>query len=73
MPAKTSAQHTATDPAICHGEPTSAHARIRVADVLEQVESGVAYEAIIEEWRYEIDKRCDCRGCSRESPAARRL
>ena len=38
----------------------SAHARIMVADVLEQVESGMAYEAIIKEWRYEIDKRCDC-------------
>ena len=33
-----------------------AHARILVADVLEQVESGMAYEAIIEEWRYEIDR-----------------
>jgi len=29
-----------------------------VVDVLEQVESGMAYEVIIEEWRYEIDKRC---------------
>ena len=28
-----------------------AHARILVADVLEQVESGMAWEAIIEEWR----------------------
>ena len=73
METTTSARHTATDPAIRHGEPTSAHARIMVADVPEQVESGVAWEAIIEEWRYEIDKRCDCRGCSRESPAARRL
>ena len=73
MEPTTSARHTASAPAIRHGEPTSAHARIRVADVPEQVESGVAWEAIIEEWRYEIDKRCDCRGCSRESPAARRL
>ena len=73
METTTSARHIASAPAIHHGEPTSAHARIRVADVPEQVESGVAWEAIIEEWRYEIDKRCDCRGCSRESPAARRL
>ncbi|RLF27984.1 MAG: hypothetical protein DRN14_04735 [Thermoplasmata archaeon] len=56
VPTQTSAQHTASDPTICHGEPTSAHARILVADVLEQVESGVARDAIIEEWRYEIDK-----------------
>ena len=73
METTTSARHIASAPAIHHGEPTFRNTRIRVADVLEQVESGVAWEAIIEEWRYEIDKRCDCRGCSRESPAARRL
>ena len=44
------------DPVICHGEPTFCGTRILVADVLEQVESGMAYEAIIEEWRYEIDR-----------------
>ncbi|NIA09402.1 MAG: DUF433 domain-containing protein, partial [Nitrospiraceae bacterium] len=48
---KTSARHIASDPAICHGEPTFRGTRIRVADVLKQVESGTAYEAIIEEWR----------------------
>jgi uncharacterized protein (DUF433 family) len=36
------------DPAICHGELTFRGTRILVADVLEQVESGMAYEAIIE-------------------------
>ena len=73
METTTSARHIASAPAIHHGEPTFRNTRIRVADVLEQVASGVAWEAIIEEWRYEIDKRCDCQGCSRESPAARRL
>jgi len=73
METTTSARHIASAPAIHHGEPTFRNTRIMVADVPEQVESGVAWEAIIEEWRYEIDKRCDCRGCSRESPAARRL
>jgi len=53
---KTSEQHIVADPAICHGEPTFRGTRILVADVLEQVESGMAYEAIIEEWRYEIDR-----------------
>ena len=33
-----------------------AHARIMVADVLEQVESGMAWEAIIEEWRYTLTR-----------------
>ena len=56
MPTKTSAQYIVADPAICHGEPTFRGTRILVADVLEQVECGMAWEAIIEEWRYEIDR-----------------
>jgi len=40
--------NTISDPTIRHGEPTFRGTRIRVADVLEQVESGMAYEAIIE-------------------------
>ncbi|MCW5935615.1 MAG: DUF433 domain-containing protein [Fimbriimonadia bacterium] len=39
------------DPAICHGKPTFRGTRILVADVLEQVASGMDWEAIIEEWR----------------------
>jgi len=60
METKTSAQYIVADPAICHGEPTFRGTRIQIADVLEQVESGMAGKAIREEWRYEIDKRCDC-------------
>lgn len=37
-------------PDICHGEPTFRGTRILVADVLEQVANGMAWEAIIEEW-----------------------
>ena len=36
---------------LSHDEPTFRGTRIRVADVLEQIASGMAYEAIIEEWR----------------------
>ena len=61
MPTETSGQSIVSAPAIRHGEPTFRGTRILVADVLEQVESGMAWEAIIEEWRYEIDKRRDCR------------
>ncbi|NIA11001.1 MAG: DUF433 domain-containing protein [Nitrospiraceae bacterium] len=50
METTTSSQYIASDPTICHGEPTFRGTRIRVADVLDQVESGMAYEAIIEEW-----------------------
>ena len=39
------------DPAICHGQPTSRGTRILVADVLEQVTAGMAWETIVEEWR----------------------
>ena len=39
------------DPAICHGRPTFRGTRILVADVLEQVAAGLAWETIAEEWR----------------------
>ena len=39
------------DPAICHGKPTFRGTRILVADVLEQVASGMAWDGIVDEWR----------------------
>jgi uncharacterized protein (DUF433 family) len=39
------------DPSICHGQPTFRGTRILVADVLEQVSAGLAWETIVEEWR----------------------
>jgi uncharacterized protein (DUF433 family) len=39
------------DPNICHGQPTFRGTRILVADVLGQVANGMAWEAIIENWR----------------------
>jgi len=56
METKTLGRYIVVDPAICHGEPTFRGTRILVADVLEQVESGMAYEAIIEEWRYALTR-----------------
>ncbi|MCK4458899.1 MAG: DUF433 domain-containing protein [Methanosarcinales archaeon] len=56
METKTSGRYIVADPAICHGEPTFRGTRILVADVLEQVESGMAWEAIIEEWRYALTR-----------------
>lgn len=44
------------DPAICHGEPVFRGTRIMVKDVLEQIASGMAWEAIIEEWRGALSK-----------------
>ena len=56
METTTSAQHITSDPAIRHSEPTFRGTRILVADVLEQVESGMAYEAILEGWRYALTR-----------------
>jgi uncharacterized protein (DUF433 family) len=44
-------QFIIADPAICHGQPTFRGTRILVADVLEQVTAGIAWETIVEEWR----------------------
>ncbi|MCZ6636335.1 MAG: DUF433 domain-containing protein [bacterium] len=51
MEAKPLGRYITMDPAICQGVPTFYGTRILVADVLEQIASGMAWEAIIEEWR----------------------
>jgi uncharacterized protein (DUF433 family) len=56
MGAKTIGRYIVADPAICHGEPIFRGTRILVADVLEQVASGMAWEAIIDEWRGALTK-----------------
>lgn len=43
-------RYVVADPAICHGQLTFRGTRILVADVLEQVAMGMAWEAIIAEW-----------------------
>jgi len=49
-------RYVVINPAICHGQPTFRGTRILVTDVLEQVASGMAWEAIIEEWRGALTK-----------------
>ena len=49
-------RYIVADPEVCHGQPTFRGTRILVADVLEQVSSGMAWENIIEEWRERISK-----------------
>lgn len=44
------------DRAICHGQPTFVGTRILVADVLEQVSMGMAWETIVEEWGGKIQR-----------------
>jgi len=48
-------RYIVTDPKICHGKPTFRGTRILVADVLEQVANGMAWESIVEEWRGSIN------------------
>jgi uncharacterized protein (DUF433 family) len=56
MQTKSLGRYIVIDPAICHGEPAFRGTRILVADVLEQVGEGMAWEAIIEEWRNALTK-----------------
>lgn len=56
MGTETLGRYVVVDPAVCHGKPTFRGTRILVADVLEQVATGMAWEAIIEEWRGALTK-----------------
>lgn len=47
-------RYIVADAAICHGKPTFVGTRILVADVLEQVATGMAWEAIVEDWRGDV-------------------
>ncbi len=49
--AKTIGRFIVVDAKVCHGQPTFRGTRILVADVLDQVANGMAWEAIIENWR----------------------
>ena len=48
METTTLRRYIVDEPTICHGKPTFRGTRIMVADVLEQVESGMAWDAIAE-------------------------
>ncbi len=56
MEAQTLGKYIVADPEICHGKPTFRGTRVMVADVLEQVASGMAWEAIVEEWRGKVPR-----------------
>ena len=56
MSQKLYGRHIVSDPDICQGKPTFRGTRILVADVLEKIGEGLAWETIIEEWRSGITK-----------------
>ncbi len=49
-------RYIVADRAICHGKPTFAGTRILVADILEQVANGMAWEAIVDDWGGAVSK-----------------
>ena len=49
-------RYIVADPAVCHGQATFRGTRILVADVLEQVSAGMAWESIALEWRGRVAK-----------------
>ena len=49
-------RYIVSDPKICHGKPTFRGTRIMVSQVMEQIANGMAWEAIIDEWRGSITK-----------------
>jgi len=56
MRPKAVGRYIVSDPKICHGAPTFRGTRILVADVLEQVASGVSWKSIVEEWRNSVNE-----------------
>ena len=49
-------RYIVADTANCHGKPTFVGTRILVADVLEQVANGIAWDTIIDDWRGDVSK-----------------
>jgi uncharacterized protein (DUF433 family) len=47
-------RYIVVDPEVCHGKPTFNGTRILVAQVLRQVAKGMAWDAIVAEWRGSI-------------------
>jgi uncharacterized protein (DUF433 family) len=56
MIAKSVGCYMVIDPEICHGKPTFRGTRIMVAQVLEMVASGIAWETIIEQCHGNISR-----------------
>lgn len=50
MAAEVLGRYVVADPEICHGKLTFRGTRILVADVLDQVSRGIAWETIVQQW-----------------------
>ena len=49
-------RYIVSEPDVCYGEPTFRGTRILVADVTEQIASGMALDEIVKEWRGAISR-----------------
>lgn len=49
-------RHIVVDSRICHGTPVFRGTRVLVSDVLEQVATGMSWDAIIAEWNGNLTK-----------------
>ena len=49
-------RHIVVDSRICHGKPAFRGTRVLVSDVLEQVATGMSWDAIIAEWNENLTK-----------------
>jgi uncharacterized protein (DUF433 family) len=49
-------RHIVVDPRICHGKPVFHGTRVFVSDVLEQVATGMSWDAIVAEWNGNVTK-----------------
>jgi uncharacterized protein (DUF433 family) len=47
-------RYIVADPQVCHGKLTFRGTRIFVSDVLEQVERGMPWDAIVDEWEGKV-------------------
>jgi len=55
--ARTIGRYIVADAKICHGRPTFRGSRVLVADVLDQVATGMDWKTIIDEWNGSISKK----------------
>ena len=53
---KSLGRYIVVDPRVCHGKPTFRGTRVLVSDVLEQVATGMSWEAILAEWNGNLTK-----------------
>ena len=55
-PAKPLGRNVVMDPGICHGRPTFRGTGVLVSDVLDQVATGMSWDAIVAEWNGNVSK-----------------